>query len=193
MLKRYQEYNMPGHWFLIEEAFDQELMDNIKNLFPSEPTITEFDGRRAAANEFRQFITRDKNHETAVLFEFLNTDEAREYFTNLTGVDCSQGKLRIELCQDGPGFYLNNHIDIPEKLITLLVYVGEGERYWGTSIFNDNNEYIRTVPFAHNAGWLTHKNADIIHGVRENVIDGFRKSVIINYVVGDWNDTAQLF
>lgn len=191
MLKRYTEYHMPGHWFLVEEAFDTKTIDKIAGLFPKESSITEFDGRRAASNEFRQFITHDDDVDK--IFAPLDTPGARSYFTNLTGVDCTNGKLRIELCVDAPGFYLNNHIDIPEKLITLLVYVGEGPRYWGTSIFDENNEYIRTVPFAHNAGWLTHKDADIIHGVRENVIDGNRKSVIINYVIGEWRDHEQLY
>lgn len=191
MLKRYEEFHYPGHWFLIEQAFDKSLMDKIATLFPEEPLITEFDGRRAAANEFRQFITRETD--TDGLFAFLDTDEARAYYTGLTGVDCSEGKLRIELCQDAPGFYLENHIDIPEKLLTLLVFVGDGPKYWGTSIFTEDNEYVRTVPFAHNAGWLTHKNANIVHGVRENVIDGNRKSVIINYVIGEWRDHEQLY
>lgn len=191
MLKKHEEFNYPGHWFLVNEAFDKSLMDKIQSLFSNHALITEFDGRRAAANEFRQFITRDNDHDK--LFAFLDTPEAKQYFTDLTGVDCTNGKLRVELCQDAPGFYLENHIDIPEKLITLLVFVGDGPLYWGTSIFTDENEYIRTVPFKHNAGWLTHKNADIIHGVRENTIDGLRKSVIINYVIGDWRDTEQLY
>jgi hypothetical protein len=191
MLNKIKEYTLPGHWFLIEEAFGDTTISEIEKLFPETPVITKFDGRRAAANEFRQFITRD--NDTDYLFAFLDTEDARDYFTGLTGVDCTEGKLRIELCIDGPGFYLNNHIDIPEKLITLLIFVGDGPEYWGTSVFDSDNEYVRTVPFKHNAGWLTHKNADIIHGVRENTIDGIRKSVIINYVVGDWRDTTQLY
>ena len=191
MLERYEEFNYPGHWFLIHEAFGPTTMFEIQSMFPSEPLITEFDGRRAASNEFRQFVTRETDIHN--VFAFLDTKDARKYFTDLTGVDCTKGKLRVELCQDAPGFYLDNHIDIPEKLITLLVFVGDGPKYWGTSIFTEDNEYVRTVPFAHNAGWLTHKNANIVHGVRENVIDGNRKSVIINYVIGEWRDHEQLY
>jgi len=191
MLKKYEEFHYPGHWFLVNQAFDDNTIEKIHSLFTNNPLITKFDGRRAAANEFRQFITRD--NDTDRIFAPLDTPGARAYFTEITGVDCSEGKLRVELCQDAPGFYLENHIDIPEKLLTLLVFVGEGPLYWGTSIFDEDNEYVRTVPFRHNAGWLTHKNAEIVHGVRENTIDGLRKSVIINYVVGDWRDTEQLY
>lgn len=193
MLKKIREYNLPNHWVLIEQAFEDDIADKILSFFPPSPVITQFDGRRAAANEFRQFITRKSTPEIAELFHFLDTDEAKTYYSKLTGVDCSEGKLRIELCSDAPGFYLENHVDIPEKLLTLLVFVGEGPEYWGTSIFDNDNEYVRTVPFRHNAGWLTHKNAGIVHGVRENTIDGYRKSVIINYVVGDWKDIDQLY
>ena len=43
--------------------------------------------------------------------------------------------------------------------------------------------------FVVNTGWLTHKNADIIHGVKQHSVTGKRHSVIINYISGNWRDT----
>ena len=36
-------------------------------------------------------------------------------------------------------------------------------------------------------------NSRLIHGVEQNLVDGIRKSVIINYVVGNWRDKEQLY
>ena len=190
MLNKYTEYGLPHHWLLVDEVFTHQQLQDINSMF-CDPEITEFNGKRSAQNQFRQFVTRDNDINNT--FADWDTDQSRAFFTELTGVDCSDGKLRVELCQDLPGFYLNNHVDIPEKLITLLVYIGDGELYWGTSIFDDDGEYIRTVPFKNNCGWMSHKNAPVVHGVRENVIDNLRKSVIVNYVIGNWKDTDQLY
>jgi hypothetical protein len=102
--------------------------------------------------------------------------------------------LRVELCQDGPGFYLDRHIDIPEKLITLQIYLGGGSDSWGTSLYdNDTGKLVHTNLFKHNTGWLTWAYGNVLHGVEKNMVDDTRRSVIINYVAGDWKDLDQLY
>ena len=83
-------------------------------------------------------------------------------------------------------------LDIPEKLITMQIYLQGGKPAWGTSIYRKVGIF-QTVPFVHNTGWLSLNKSPLIHGVRENVVDGIRKSVIINYVVGEWRDKEQLY
>lgn len=190
MLNVYRIIKVPLRWVHVVQCWSDDTADKLLEYFPK-PIPVDYDGRRASANEFRTFVTRDKTPELAELFSNFDTPEARAYFTDLSGVDCSQGKLRIELCQDGPGFWLENHIDIPEKLITLQVYLGDGKHNWGTELFWETGQI--TVPFEHNSGWLGNKHNKIIHGVPKKTVDGIRKSVIINYVVGDWNDKDQLY
>ena len=43
-----------------------------------------------------------------------------------------KGKLRIELCADASGFWLEEHVDISEKLMTLQIYSGLAIVYGGT-------------------------------------------------------------
>ena len=190
MLNLYRIYKVPIRWLHVVQCWTDDTPDRLLEYFPKSATV-DYDGRRASANEFRTFVTRSRTPELAELFRDFDTPEARECFTDLTAVDCSAGKLRIELCQDGPGFWLENHIDIQEKLITLQIYLGEGKQTWGTQLVWDNGQI--TVPFEHNTGWLGNKNTKIVHGIPKKIVDGIRKSVIINYVVGDWNDKEQLY
>lgn len=193
MLTETERQTIPGDWVSVKTAFRVPLAEKLLKFFP-DPSDIDHDGRRASSNEFRTFITRDQTPQLADFFQDWDTAEAREYFTALTGVDCSAGKLRIELCQDTAGFYLERHYDIPEKLITLQVYLGHGPYNWGTSFYdNDTRELVFTNRYRHNSGWLTWANGKILHGVEPGIVNGLRRSIIINYVVGDWQDTDQLY
>ena len=187
----YTSYKTPQEWFHIHKCFTDESANRILDYFP-DPVDMPITGKRDGANDFRLFVSKQKTPELAEFFAEFDTAETRKMFTDMTGVDCVTGHLRIELCQDGAGFYLDTHVDIPEKLITLQIYLDEGDRAWGTTLFTEDDVY-RTVPFEHNSGWMSHKNTPLLHGVRENVVDGIRKSVIINYVVGNWRDKEQLY
>ena len=175
----------------VTQCWTDDTPDRILRHYPAVCPDVPHTGQRSSANQFRMFVTRSHTPEIAGLFENFNTNESRDYFTDLTGVDCSAGLLRIELCQDSPGFWLQNHVDIPEKLITLQIYLGAGRRGWGTKLLWPTGDI--TVPFEHNTGWLSHQNARVLHGVPEKTVDGVRKSVIINYVSGDWADVDQLY
>lgn len=195
MIKRFTKYSEPGDWYHITHMFADDTCDRISDLWPQLSTENT-QGRRAAANSQRFFVKNDGSELSEIFSKFEHTG-VRQYFSDLTGVSCYEGKLRVELCQDSPGFYLEPHIDIPEKLITLQFYIGQGERYWGTSIYDKKHglilEKYKTVPYEHNTGWMSYCNAKVVHGVEPHVVDGIRKSVIINYVVGDWRDTDQLY
>jgi hypothetical protein len=194
MINMFRIYKAPIRWVHVVQCWSDNTADKLLEHFPKVKKVDEYDGRRSTANKFRTFVTRNSDPELAEIFSKFDTAEARAYFTDLTGVDCSQGKLRIELCQDGPGFWLEKHVDIPEKLITLQIYLGKGKHDWGTYLYDAANEFNEiVVPFLHNQGWLTNKNAKVLHGLPEKTVDGIRRSVIINYVVGDWNDTDQLY
>ena len=182
----------PELWFHIHQCFTDKVASKILDYFP-EPNEKPNTGKRDGASKFRQFVSKSETPELAKLFADFDTSSIRHHFTDITGVDCTQGHLRIELCQDGPGFFLDTHVDIPEKLITLQIYLGEGKEDWGTTLFYESGRVHRTVPFIHNSGWLGHKDGPLLHGVLKEKVDGIRKSVIINYVVGNWRDTEQLY
>jgi len=186
------EFIQHHKWTRINKAFSDDFADKLMTLFP-QPVFVDYVGKRDGANDIRTFITRKSTPEFAKLFDDWNTTDARAYFTEVSGVDCSNGQLRIEACQDGPGFYLENHIDIPEKLMTLQIYLGEGDSIWGTSLYNNDQTLYNLVEFKHNTGYLFSKTSQLIHGVTKGAVTGIRRSILINYVVGDWNDTDQLY
>ena len=113
--------------------------------------------------------------------------------SDITGVDMKYGNLRIELCQDGPEFWLEQHVDIPEKLMTLQIYLDKGNENWGTVLYSQPDQVFMELPFKSNTGWLGVLGEPVIHGVPKKKVDGVRKSVIINYVTSDWKDTDQLY
>lgn len=188
----FEKCDEPVKWYKVTKGFSDEHANALLEYFP-EPIKSEYTGKRDGANDFRVFVTRKTSPELAELFSYYNTNQSRDYFSNITGVDCSEGHLRIELCQDSPGFWLEPHCDIPEKLITLQIYLDTGKQDWGTSIYNKSQDIYCTIPFVHNTGWLTNANSKCIHGVQKNKVDGIRKSVIINYVFGAWRDKDQLY
>ena len=47
----------------------------------------------------------------------------------ITGANLRVGQLRIEYCQDVAGFWLEPHVDIPVKLITMLVNLTDAQGY----------------------------------------------------------------
>lgn len=179
----------PGKWFHVKNVFNQEERKIIMNHIPQTPI--DINGNRGDASSIRTFITKNSPVDIRSVFEpYLNK---KDLFTDITGVDCTHGKLRVELVADSLGSHLNKHIDIPEKLITLQIYMGGGEANWGTTIYKDWDTQFYTVPFVSNTGWMTHAGGEIIHGVKPGVVTDLRYSVIINYVQGDWRDTNQLW
>ena len=85
--------------------------------------------------------------------------------TDVTGVDMLQGKLRIELCADGPQFLARTTCRYPsEKLMTSQVYIGSGNSVWGTTIYLNDVVY-KNLALIHNTGWLSVLGEPVLHGV----------------------------
>lgn len=186
-----KQYKNPQHWCHIEEVFTLQEAQIIKKYIPT--SGLEISGRRAHNTATRSFVNVNSPNELKSIFEKYDGKDMRNFFTDLTGVDCSTGRLRVEIINDQAGAYLEKHIDIKEKLITFQIYMNQGNIDWGTTIYTDWDTEHTTVPFVQNTGWLTHRNADVIHGVKQNSVTGERHSVIINYIEGNWRDTDQLF
>lgn len=192
MLREVKQRNDPAPWVEVNLAFEDDFANSLLDHFP-QPYSVDYTGARECTNKFRKFVTRKQTPELAEVFRHWDTPQSRDYFSKISNRDCSDGRLRIELCQDNAGFYLDQHIDINEKLITLQVYLGEGDISWGTSIYNPDHTLYHTNKFIHNTGWMSFMESPLWHGVEASSITGLRRSIIINYVVGDWIDIHQLY
>jgi hypothetical protein len=184
-----QKHTEPDTWFHVTNIFTPKELGIIGKYLPQEGL--EINGKREHHTSSRTFITENSDPEIAKLFAPWQ-DKADE-LSDMFEVDCTGGRLRVELITDAEGMHLTPHIDIKEKLFTFQIYLGKGEADWGTTLYKDWDTKFYTVPFVNNTGWATNKDADVIHGVLENRINGTRTSLIINYVKGDWRDTDQLF
>ncbi len=185
------KYEQPTEWFHITDVFSNTELAIIDKFIPN--SSLEIKGKRSHNTVNRTFVTIDSPIQLLQVFDKFNEWQMRKVFSEITGVDCYEGKLRIELVNDNAGTHLEKHVDIKEKLITFQIYINEGNLDWGTTIYKDWENEHATVPFIRNSGWLTHKNVDTIHGIKENSVTGQRHSVLINYIEGNWNDTDQLF
>ena len=185
------KYEQPTEWFHVTDVFSDFELDIIDKFIPQ--TSLDINGKRSHNTVKRKFVNVNSPIQLLQVFDKFDEWQMRKVFSEITGVDCYNGKLRIELVNDNAGAHLEKHIDIKEKLITFQVYINEGNLDWGTTIYKDWEHEHATVPFIRNSGWLTHKNVDTIHGIKENSVTGQRHSVLINYIEGDWNDTEQLF
>ena len=192
MLRQYSRRLLPHPWVRVDKSFDAKLAILILDSFPVKVTTDVTDGERLS-DEYRLYVTKTKTPQIAELFANYNTDEAKSWFSTFLGVDCTQGHLRIELCTDSIGFYLNRHIDWPEKIMTFQTYLGSGDPIMGTSLYNDDNSLYATVPFVHNTGWITDNQSKVMHGVERGAVNSIRHSVIINYVTDGWRETNQLY
>ena len=97
-----------------------------------------------------------------------------------------KGTMRVELCKDAVGYSLLPHIDIPEKFLTMQIYLGN-ESSCTSFHFSDG---IVTPKWKHNCGYLMYEQDKIVHSLAPLTSD--RYSVIINYVDESWKDTSQL-
>jgi len=174
----------PFRWWWIEDALSSEMLGW---LLRQDADPIALDSRRAATNDERTWIT------SGPVARYFDSEETRSNFGELTGCDFSQGKTRIELCSDyADEIQLDTHIDIKEKLMTYQIYL-EGDAWSGTDLYEEKDgQPITRVPFYKNCGWLVVDKRESWHGLERRPLTKPRKSLIVNYVIGDWSDTEQL-
>lgn len=150
------------------------------------------DGEEKQNHNLREYITwenKDKYPELVKLIKDLQHREVREAIAKLVGRDDAfEGAfIRLEVLRDTKSFWLKPHIDIPEKLISSLIYINQTDEdiNLGTDLYDKDGKLAYTVPFEHNLGYIFH-GQDTLHGVepgKQIKID--RRGVQLNYVTFD--------
>lgn len=186
------------HW-LLSDTLPERICREIVALPFAPPAAPVMDGRRESNNSTRVYFSPQMQQRYDVcreLCDAFKNPSVRALILQRTGRDVSQGKVRIEYCQDTDGFWLEPHVDIPVKLFTMLVYLSrEPElRDAGTDIYDATPEHNRvgTAPCEWNAGLIFIPGHDTWHGFTPRPIRGVRKSIIINYVTRDWRTVEEL-
>lgn len=198
-LARARRVKQPFDYWLLDQALPSADVDAIAGLPFASPTDAVFNGRRETNNSSRVYFTPENQARFPVckrVAEGFNDPLVRRTIEQTTGADLSDGHLRIEYCQDGPGFWLEPHTDISVKKFTMLVYLLDDPEleFAGTDIHDGppDFKYVTTAPYGRNLGVIFIPSANSWHGVGHHPLRKLRKSIIINFVTSAWRDKWEL-
>jgi len=85
----------------------------------------------------------------------------------------------VDIWQDYPGYYFAPHTDDKRIKLALQIYIGENDV--GTSLFDDNDNTIKTFEFSNNSGYALLNNSFSRHGTSGHVNKGTRTSIYVRY------------
>ena len=192
----------PWDYYTFGDCLTDIQIEEIKNA-DIDKTEHIFDGTRSGYKEgvekqnhkFREFVTKENAHRYPALREFIDEmrrKPVREGIAKLIGrKDNFEGSyVRLEVLNDTQGFWLKPHCDIPEKLISSLIYINDTaeDLALGTDLYNEQLELVHTVPFYHNFGYIF-TGPNKWHGMEKGKkIQVERRGIQINYVTfeTDW-------
>ena len=98
--------------------------------------------------------------------------------------DLSNSFVRLEIIGDKKGFWLKPHKDIPEKLMTMMIWANpykESENL-GTDLYDKDFKLVKTIKYVHNNGYFFSSGEDTWHGLELKEIKKERRCIQINYV-----------
>ena len=195
-------HDNPWEYFTFGQSLSPQQIEEIANANINRDGVLH-DGTRSGYKEgvekqnhkLREYITKENADKYPALTEFikeLQSKPIREIIAKMVGNE-EQFKgsyVRLEVLNDTKGFYLKPHCDIPEKLISSLIYINQtGENVnLGTDLYNQDLALIDTVPFWHNYGYIFH-GPNKWHGMEEGKeIQIERRGIQLNYVTfkTDW-------
>lgn len=116
------------------------------------------------------------------LIEYFDSYETRKMFGETVGRDYTTDRLRIELCKDLKGSWLEDHCDDDAKTFTLQLYLDYQET---STTFNNLKTKAKR-----GSGWFFVNTGNEPHKLEPLQDD--RISVIVNYVNDKWQDESVL-
>lgn len=189
----------PFDYWLLSNVLPKADVDQIADLPLPKPEGAIFNGRRESNNKLRVFFSPDNQAKFPVVRRVaaaFDSPRVRAMIERETGAKLDGTKLRIEYCQDAPGFWLEPHTDIRVKKFTMLVYLIDDPELVmaGTDIHEGppDFKYAGTAPYGKNLGVIFIPGDNTWHGVGHHPIAKDRRSIIINFVAPDWRDTFEL-
>ena len=198
-LGRRRHMRAPYDYWLLSNLLPQDMIAAIGDLPFPPPPASGFDGRREANNSSRRYFTSATRAVSPVIgrvIDLFANPAVVAALSEMTGANLARGRLRIEYCQDVDGFWLEPHVDISAKLMTLLVYVSDDPRLAdaGTDVYDASPEHrpVARAPYRRNDGMLFVPGANTWHGFTRRPIRAVRTSIIVNVVTRDWRSTEEL-
>ena len=185
------------HWTL-SECLDNETLNEIS--FAQIPDGDRaYDGTRAADHtgegvdgKLRLFVDKNNCQIFPNLTKLINKFQGSlaSKISLLLHKDLSKSFVRLEIIGDKKGFWLKPHKDIPEKLMTMMIWANPNNEHenLGTDLYNEKYELVKTVKYHHNNGYFFSSGNDTWHGLEMKEIKKERRCIQINYVAfeTDW-------
>ena len=179
------------HWEL-SECLDNETLNEISfaQILDGE---REYDGTRAADHtgkgvdgKLRLFVDKNNCQNFPNLTKLINKFQGSlaSKISLLLHKDLSKSFVRLEIIGDKKGFWLKPHKDIPEKLMTMMIWANPNNEHenLGTDLYNEKYELVKTVKYHHNNGYFFSSGNDTWHGLEMKEIKKERRCIQINYV-----------
>ncbi|MBI0066323.1 MULTISPECIES: 2OG-Fe(II) oxygenase [Commensalibacter] len=191
-------HSLPYSYWTMTNVLPSFICDSLLNWMPDSRSIAgDVKGKRENHNKDRVFVTQQKQREDpacAVLAQVFDSEEIRSAFSHLTGGDLSNTWLRLELCLDTDGFWLEPHTDIGAKKLTFLLSLStaEGAEGWGTDIMNEEGQSLGRSSGVFNSAFLFIPAKNTWHGFEQRPIKGVRRTLILNYVDSSWRAKHEL-
>lgn len=185
------------HWS-IENVLPDYICKSLLKWDPGSEAISgDIKGRREYHNQYRVFVDKQKQDEDvgcAALAQAFEAKETRDVFTRLTGASLDNTWLRLELCLDKEGFWLEPHTDIGAKKLTFLLSLSTapGSEEWGTDIMTPDGKSLGRSLGKFNSAFLFIPSNDTWHGYQRRPMKGIRRTLILNYVDDTWRAKQEL-
>jgi len=181
----------------LSNIFPVEIVDDLLSLDIQSGDMDYRIGRREINNDKRNYFDTARQAEVpacGAIAKMLQDPQMIARIEDTFGIDLEGTYLRIELTRDSEGFWLEPHTDIGVKKFTMQIYLSrEAEAAgWGSSIYRDNQTFVRNVPYKSNCGIVFIPSPSSWHGFEPREIHGVRRSLIVNYVTDKWRARHEL-
>ena len=186
------EYSYPFKHWEFSQCLDKDTLDEISfTQIPNGNRV--YDGTRAADHtgmgvdgKLRLFVNKKNCQDFPNLTKLIKRFQGdfASKISQLLDKDLSKSFVRLEIIGDKKGFWLKPHKDIPEKLMTMMVWANpyNENKNLGTDLYNENFELVKTVKYIHNCGYFFSSGNDTWHGLEKKEIKIDRRCIQINYV-----------
>ena len=192
-IKNLVEHTFPFKHWEISDCLDQDTINEI-SLAKIPEGGRAYDGTRAADHtgegidgKLRLFVSKENSVYFPKITNLIKVLQKKETYTNIANLiekDLSNSYVRLEIISDKKGFWLKPHKDIPEKLMTMMIWINKYDEsdLLGTDLYNDNYELVKTIKYINNNGYFFSSGNDTWHGLEMKEIKKERRCIQINYV-----------
>lgn len=189
----------PWTHFIFEGGLEEDQINDILKADISREAYI-FDGTRSGNKkgegnlntDIREYITKENINKYSSMNRIIETMRDKNFRRTIQAKlrlsqDFANSYIRLEILKDVDGFWLETHCDIPEKLISCLIYVNPDNHdiNLGTDLYKTKEQEFPslTLPYIHNLGYMFH-GPNTWHGFRKGkkIPSSGRRGLQLNYV-----------